>query len=375
MVVNVVQYRATAGIFNNQKLIINLRFELPSCSKLSNNFPNYDPNYISLLFYIFLIAFLFSKGYVSKISTKLYISIFLLFNILLGMLVWLCSCLIILSGDVEVNPGPTNSVSGCLSICHRNLNSISAHDYSKLFLLKADILVHKFDIICLSETYLDSTVSLYDGNLVISGYNLIRSDHPSNTKRGGVCLYYKSYLPLRVLNISYLKECLNFELRIGDKSCNFIALYRSPSQSQDNSQTFSDNFEMTLATLAQKGSFLKTIISDFNAKSCNWYSHDKTNFEGSTIESITSQFELHQLINEPTHLLQNSSSCIDLIFTSQLNIVVESGVHPSLHPNCHHQIICDDKDLPWFNSQIKSLIENKNKIHKNYQRFKCNSHY
>ena len=193
MAVNVVQYRATAGIFNNQKLIINLRFELPSCSKLSNNFPNYDPNYISLLFYIFLIAFLFSKGYVSKISTKLYISIFLLFNILLGMLVWLCSCLIILSGDVEVNPGPTNSVSECLSICHRNLNSISAHDYSKLFLLKADISVHKFDIICLSETYLDSTVSLYDGNLVISGYNLIRSDHPSNTKRGGVCLYYKSY--------------------------------------------------------------------------------------------------------------------------------------------------------------------------------------
>ena len=244
----------------------------------------------------------------------------------------------ILSGDIEVNPGPKNSVSEYLSICHRNLNSILAHDYSKLFLLKAYISVHKFDIICLSETYLDSTVPLDDVNLVISGYNLIRSDHPSNTKRGGVCLYYKNYLPLRVLNISYLKECLNFELKIGDKSCNFIALYRSPSQSQDDFETFSDNFEMTLETLAQKGSFLTTIIGDFNAKSCNWYSHDKTNFEGSAIESITSQFGLHQLINEPTHLLQNSSLCIDLIFTSQPNIVVESGVHASLHPNCH-QII------------------------------------
>ena len=96
---------------------------------------------------------------------------------------------------------------------------------------------------------------------------------------------------------------------------------------------------MTLETFAQKGSFLTTIISDFNAKSCNWYNHDKTNFEGGTTESITSQFGLHQLINEPTHLLQNSSSCIDLIFTSQPNIVVESGVYPSLHPNCHHQIM------------------------------------
>ena len=162
-----------------------------------------------------------------------------------------------------------------------------AHDYSKLFLLKAYIWVRKFDIICLSETYLDSTVPLDDDNLVISGYKLICSDHPSNTKYRGVCLYSKNHLPLRVLNISYLKECLNFELKIGNKSCNFIVLYRSSSQSQDDLET-SDNFEMTLETLAQKSSFLTTIIGDLNAKSCNWYNHDKTSFEGSTIESITS---------------------------------------------------------------------------------------
>ena len=38
------------------------------------------------------------------------------------------------------------------------------------------------------------------------------------------------------------------------------------------------------------------------------------------------------------HVLENCSSCIDLIFTSQPNLVVDSSVHPSLHPNCHHQI-------------------------------------
>ena len=144
-----VQYGQTVGIFNNRKLITNLRFDLPSCSKLSNNLPTYNPNYISPLFHIFLIEFLFSKGYVSNISTKSYISIFLLYNVLLGVLVWLCNCLIILSGDVEVNSGSKTSVSECLSICHLNLNSISAHDYSKLFLLKVYISVHKFDIICL----------------------------------------------------------------------------------------------------------------------------------------------------------------------------------------------------------------------------------
>ena len=116
-----------------------------------------------------------------------------MFNTILDVLLWLYSCLIIFSGDVEVNPRPKNSVSECLSICHWNLNSISVHDYSKLLVLKAYISVHQFDIIGLSETCLDSTVSFDDHSFIISRCNLIRSDHRSNTKRLGVCLYYKNY--------------------------------------------------------------------------------------------------------------------------------------------------------------------------------------
>ena len=57
------------------------------------------------------------------------------------------------------------------------------------------------------------------------------------------------------------------------------------------------------------------------------------------LENITSQFGLHQMIDEPTHISESSSSCIYLIFTSQPNLITESGVHPSLHLNSHHQII------------------------------------
>ena len=39
-----------------------------------------------------------------------------------------------------------------------------------------------------------------------------------------------------------------------------------------------------------------------------------------------------------THILQNSSSCIDLIFTDQPNLVINSRIKPSLDENCHHQI-------------------------------------
>ena len=48
---------------------------------------------------------------------------------------------------------------------------------------------------------------------------------------------------------------------------------------------------------------------------------------------------MHQIIKEPTHILENSSLCIDLVFTSQSNLIVNSGTLPTLHPNCHHQII------------------------------------
>ena len=41
----------------------------------------------------------------------------------------------------------------------------------------------------------------------------------------------------------------------------------------------------------------------------------------------------------PTHIIGKRSSCIDLIFASQPNLVVESGVQSSLHQNCHHQIV------------------------------------
>ena len=69
------------------------------------------------------------------------------------------------------------------------------------------------------------------------------SDHPSNKKLAGVCIYYKSYLPSRIIDINYLNECVRFELMEGDKLCNFIALYRPPSQSQVLFESFKENLK------------------------------------------------------------------------------------------------------------------------------------
>ena len=106
--------------------------------------------------------------------------------------------------------------------------------------------MQKFDIICLSETYLNSKTRSDDKKLEIAGYNLVREDHPSNSKRGGVCVYNKSSLPFKVVNVKYLQESISFELRIGGKCCKFSCIYRSPSQTQDEFETFLTNFESTI---------------------------------------------------------------------------------------------------------------------------------
>ena len=87
-----------------------------------------------------------------------------------------------MSGDVELNPGLKRNYCNAFSIGHWNLNSISAQDYAKVFILKSYIAVHKFDIICISETYLDSSTPSDNSNLEISAYALVCSDHPYDNK-------------------------------------------------------------------------------------------------------------------------------------------------------------------------------------------------
>ena len=129
--------------------------------------------------------------------------------------VWLCLILTKRSGDIEQNPGPKPSSCQSFSICHGNLNRILAHNFIKLSLLRPYIAIHKFDVVCLSETYLNTNIS-NDNSLEVPGYNLFRADHPSNTKRGGVCIYYRNSLPLKILGIHYLQECINFEVNYVD---------------------------------------------------------------------------------------------------------------------------------------------------------------
>ena len=87
-----------------------------------------------------------------------------------------------------------------------NVNNIIAHN--KLSLLEAYNTIYKYDILCISETYLDSSVSVDDTTLSLPGYSLVRSDHLTMLK--GVvlaCILKRIYLWDQLMYHSFLSVC------------------------------------------------------------------------------------------------------------------------------------------------------------------------
>ena len=126
-----VQWRAVIGIFKYQGVTVP-----------KNHLCNLSKSLICLFeillvcWYYFEIAFIF-------LLTLIYIFLLL-------------QC----HGDIELNPGPQKLKAKSFLVSNWNLNSLSAHTFSKLTQLKAYISMHEHDFIYFSETYLDLHVYL-----------------------------------------------------------------------------------------------------------------------------------------------------------------------------------------------------------------------
>ena len=122
--------------------------------------------------------------------------------------------LLLQQGDRETNPGSQNEKKKNFSCCHWNLKSLVAHNLFKLFQLEAYNSVYKHDFICISETFFDSSIQEGDKNIQLDGYNLPRADHPSKSKRGGVCIFYKETLGVCIVKSLSFNECIICEVSI-----------------------------------------------------------------------------------------------------------------------------------------------------------------
>ena len=170
---------------------------------------------------------------------------------------WLALRAILLSGDVETNPGPET-----LDFCTWNLNSIAAHDFLRISLIEAYNSVYNYDLIGIVETHLDSTVDKH--RLVLDGYTFIQDNHPQNVKRGDVGLYIKDSLPSKNRSdLVTLPECIVYEIQLNRKKYFFAVIYRSPNQGLEEFENFTINIELMLSKMHAENPFCVIITGDF----------------------------------------------------------------------------------------------------------------
>ena len=141
--------------------------------------------------------------------------------------------LILLSNDVEQNPGPP--LEGELSIFHLNARSMRHKlDY-------IDSVCNEADIICLTETHLDASVT--NDDIFIEGYekNPFRKDR--NSSGGGVIVYVSDILQvLPRPDLDFDSEIIRLELVFPTYKLLFCVVYRQ----QNDNYPFWNNFQQSI---------------------------------------------------------------------------------------------------------------------------------
>ena len=237
--------------------------------------------------------------------------------------------LLCLAGDIELNPGPTDmsslssdedssNVSDALlfdkyfSVVHYNVQSVT----NKLDILQAEL--SHFDVIALTETWLSTSTP--DHDLEFENYHKPIRKERVQDNHGGVMVYlknnlvYKRRADLEPCGI----ECLWLEILLNSKSILLGVFYRPPNS---NSKTLKD-IENSIGLASDSGLEHIIVTGDFN---CNMLSE----LQKRKIDPICTQNNLTNIINEPTHFTENSSTLLDLFLVSKPDSVMASGVGES----------------------------------------------
>lgn len=193
-----------------------------------------------------------------------------------------------------------------------NAQSLLSHKYEIEQLLYKS----KFDILCVSETWLYPFMSSSFVN--IPNYNLYREDCG---RGGGVCLFVRDYLKVTELtNGTEKQEGIEMKwLSIQHRKLPSIILgcvYRHPKAPAASFNYISESFKNMI--LRNKPIF---IFGDFN---------DDLLKNDNKMNKLVSSLKLHQLINIPTRITPNSKSLIDLFITNKKEMVIHSDVIPSI---------------------------------------------
>ena len=86
-------------------------------------------------------------------------------------------------------------------------------------------------------------------------------------------------------------------------------------------------------------------MQNSNANFSKWCASDKNNTAAIESDNITTTSDYNKMIDKPTHYVNESSSCVDLIFSSNVNLRKNCDVEQSLYETRHYYIICITKNF------------------------------
>ena len=234
------------------------------------------------------------------------------------------------------NPGPIITKNP-LKIMHWNLNSILAHNGARISILEAFNSIESYDVIAITESALHN--SIQNEVIQLEGYTPIRRDLPDGITHGGVLLYHKESLAVcERPDLETFTNMLVVEISVDDKKVIISVTYRQHHDSKLQLECFMAKYKEMVNIVANEKPLCAVHIGDLNSRSSEWWPGDTDNDAGNYLISVLEDTGLSQLVNKPTHFINDFKSCIDLVITDQPNLINECSILPSLHSTCHHCI-------------------------------------
>ena len=224
-----------------------------------------------------------------------------------------------------------------LKIAHINSRSLlSCFDEVKLLMLDNEI-----DILCISETWLES--SMPDRLINIDGFTLFRND---GGRGGGTCIYVRSNLKGTKVKISH-PTCEGIQdvwVKVQlDKLPSIIvgAMYRHPHATSDSFDYIREILQEL--ALENKSIFL---LGDIN---------DNILDRQSKLKKIVNVLNFSQMIDNPTRITNTSRTLIDVVITNSKEKVLSADVE-ACHVSDHELIsLIVNVSKPKHETEIKTF--------------------
>ena len=258
------------------------------------------------------------------ISTNFFVFSAIKSSISMGILIYIVILTLLLSGDVELNPGPSISDKNFqdMAICHLNVQSMKKN-LEKVKHIKLQ-LTDKFDIITVSETWLTSSIP--DENYQLNGYHKIfRKDRKDDDIGGGVAAWVSCRIAAKRRTDLEMPELEVMWLEIRSHNNKFLLciVYRPPN----STISFWDDLQQMLDNAKLDRIQNVIMMGDFNA--------DEQTYNGNYFKFFSNVNHFTSHVNEPTRITSTTQTSLDKILTNIPHYVKNAEVLTPLLYNDH----------------------------------------